>query len=58
MICIFKVTPLSLADVFESFCKKFLEIYELDPTHFFSTRISMASMLKKTGVEIRIINRF
>ena len=37
-----------LADAFEKFRDKCIEIYGLDPSHFFiCTRISMASMLKK-----------
>ena len=47
-----------LADVFENFRNKCIEIYELDPAHFFiSTRISMASLFKKYRNKIRIINR-
>ena len=39
---------LLLADVFENFRNKCIEIYELDPAYFFiSTRINMASLLKK-----------
>ena len=39
---------LLLADVFENFRSKCIEIYELDPAHFFvCARISMASLLKK-----------
>ena len=46
-----------LADVFESFRDKCIEIYEFDPAHFLSApRISMASMFKKDQGEIRTIN--
>ena len=46
---------LLLADVFENFRNKCLEVYELDPAHFMViTRISMASLLKEN--ERRIIN--
>ena len=39
---------LLLADVFENFRNKYIEIYELDSAHFFiCTRISMASLFKK-----------
>ena len=48
---------LLLADVFENFRNKCIEIYELDPAHFFiSTRISMASLFKEIRCEIRIVN--
>ena len=36
MTCTFKVTPLLLADVFESFPNECIEIYELDPAHYLS----------------------
>ena len=50
---------LLLADVFENFRNKCIEIYELDPAHFFvCTRISMASMFKKDKNRTRIINRY
>ena len=49
---------LLLADVFEKISNKCIEIYELDPAHFFiSSRISMASLFKKGRSKIRIINR-
>ena len=39
---------LLLADVFENFRNKCIEIYELDPAHFFvCTWIRIASLLKK-----------
>ena len=48
---------LLLADVFENFRDKCLEIYELDPAHFFiCSRISMASMFKKDWCKIRVTN--
>ena len=44
-----------LADVFENFGNKCIEIYEFDPAHFFvSSGISMASLFKKDRI---IINR-
>ena len=44
-----------LANVFENFRNKCIEIYGLDPAHFFvCTRISMASMFKKDKSKIRI----
>ena len=42
-----------LADVFENFRNKCIEIYELDPAHFLSaTELAWEACLKKTGVEI------
>ena len=41
---------LLLADVFENFTNKIIEIYELDPAHF------LASLFKKDKSRIRIIN--
>ena len=39
---------LLLADVFEKFRNKCIEIYGLDPAHFFDcTRLSLANLLKK-----------
>ena len=51
---------LLLADVFENFNKKkCIEIYELDPAHFFfCTSISMACLLQKDRTKNRIINRY
>ena len=47
------------ADVFENFRNKRIEIYGLDPSHFFvCARVSMASMFKKYKNKIRIINRY
>ena len=48
-----------LADVFEKFRSKCIEIYGLDPAHFFGcTRTSMANLLKKDRSKIRIINKY
>ena len=42
-----------LADVFENFRNKCIEIYELDPAHFLSaTGLAWEACLKKTGAEI------
>ena len=44
---------LLLADVFESFRNKCIEIYELDPAHFLSALIlAWQECLKKTEVEL------
>ena len=47
---------LLLADVFKNFRNMCLEIYELNIAHFFRTRITMASSLKKDQSKIRSIN--
>ena len=50
---------LLLADLFKNFRDKCIEIYELDPAHFFiCTRISMATMFKKGKSRNRIINKY
>ena len=47
---------LLLADVFENFRKKCLEIYELDPAHFLSApRLVWQACLKKTEVELELL---
>ena len=51
-----KSDTLLLADVFENFRNKFIEIYELDPACFFiCNRISMSSMFKKKEVELELL---
>ena len=50
---------LLLADVFENFRNKCIEIYELDSAHFLSAPgLSMASLFKKGKSKIGIINWF
>ena len=46
---------LLLADVFENFRNKCIEIYELDPAHFYLHRDSMASLFKDIGVELELL---
>ena len=47
---------LLLADVFENFRNKFIEIYELDPAHFLSApRLAWQACLKNRH-KIRIVN--
>ena len=47
---------LLLADVFENFRDKCIEIYELDPAHFFSTPgLAWQTYLKKTGAELELL---
>ena len=49
--------PLLLADIFESFRNRCIEIYQLDPAHFFiCTWISMASLFKENKGKSRIVN--
>ena len=44
------------ADIFESFRKKCLELYELDPAHFFSASgLVWQACLKKTEVELELL---
>jgi hypothetical protein len=46
-----------LADVFNTFRKKTLSIYGLDPCHYFSIpTLSWNAMLKLTGVQLELIN--
>ena len=45
-----------LADVFENFRDKCLEIYELDPAHFLSAPgLAWQACLKKTGVKLELL---
>lgn len=44
-----------LEGVIESFCNKYIERYEIDSVVYFSTRISMVSVLKKVKIRFRII---
>ena len=45
-----------LADIFENFRNKCIEIYELDPAHFLSTpRLAWQACLKKTKVELELL---
>ena len=47
---------LLLADVFENFRNKFIEIYELDPARFLSASgLAWQACLKKTGVELELL---
>ena len=50
---------LLLADVFESFRDKCIEIYELDPVHLLSApRLAWQACLKKTGVKLELITDY
>ena len=45
-----------LADVFENFRNKCIEIHELDPAHFFSAPgLAWQACLKKIGVELELL---
>ena len=48
---------LLLADVFENFRNKCIEIYELDPAHFLSASrlLDWQACLKKTGIELELL---
>ena len=50
-----KKDVLLLADIFEKFISRSLEIYKLDPSHYFSSPgVNWNAMLKITQVELRI----
>ena len=47
---------LLLADVFENFINKCIEIYELNPAHFLSRpRLTWQACLKKTVVRLKLL---
>ena len=47
---------LFLADVFENFRNRFIEIYELDPAHFLSAPgLAQQACLKRTGVKLELL---
>ena len=47
---------LLLADVFENFRRKCIEIYELDPSHFLSAPgLAWQACLKKTEEELQLL---
>ena len=51
-----KSDTLLLADVFENFRSKCIEIYGLDPAHFLSAPgLPWQACLKKTGIELELI---
>ena len=50
---------LLLADVFENFRDKCIEIYELDPAHFLSTPgLAWQACLKKTKVKLELLTDY
>ena len=51
-----QIDTLLLADVFENFRNKCIEIYELDPAHFLSAPgLAWQACLKKTGVKLELL---
>ena len=45
-----------LADVFENFKNKCIEIYQLDPAHFLSAPgLAWQTCLKKTGIKLELL---
>ena len=51
-----QIDTLLLADVFENFRNKCIEIYELDPAHFLSApKLSWQACLKKTRVKLDLL---
>ena len=49
---------LLLADVFENFRNKCIEIYELDPAHFLSASgLAWQACLKKTEVKLELLTK-
>ena len=52
----FEISDALLANVFESFRDKCLEIYELDPAHFLSAPgLAWQACLKKSQVELELL---
>ena len=53
------MTYILLADVFEDFRNKCVEIYELDPAHFLSTpRLAWQACLKKREVKLELLTDY
>ena len=54
-----KSNTLLLADIFENFRGKCIEIYKLDPTHFVSVpELAWQACLKRTGVKLELITGY
>ena len=50
---------LLLAEVFENFRNKCLEVYELDPAHFLSLPgLTWQACLKKTNIELELLTNY
>ena len=53
-----QIDTLLIADVFENFRNKCIEIYELDPAHFLSAPgLAWQACLKKTEVELELLTK-
>ena len=51
-----QIDTLLIADVFENFRNKYIEIDELDPAHILSAPgLAWQAYLKKTGVELELL---
>ena len=51
-----QIDTLLIADVFENFRNKCIEIYELDPAHILSAPgLAWQAYLKKMGVELELL---
>ena len=51
-----QIDTLLIADVFENFRNKCIEIYELDPAHILSALgLAWQAYLKKMGVELELL---
>ena len=56
MTCMLHSDALLLADVFENFRSKGIEIYKLDPAHFLSAPgLAWQACFKKTGVKLELL---
>ena len=56
MTCMLHSDALLLADVFENFRSKCIEIYELDPADFLSAlELAWQACLEKTGVKLELL---
>ena len=56
---IIDIITLLLADVFENFRNKCLEVYELDPAHFLSLPgLAWQACLKKKNVELELLTNY
>ena len=54
-----KTDVLLLADIFENFRKKFIDIYGLDPAHYYtSPGLSWDALFKTTGVTIELLTDY
>ena len=54
-----KTDVLLLADVFETFRKKCLDVYKLDPAHYYtSPGLSWDALLKKTGIVLELLTDY